>query len=292
MTGSFDPELNLIYWSVGNPGPDWDWQIREGDNLYSCSVLALDADTGEMRWYYQFTPNDSHDWDSTEDMVLVDREWHGEMRKLLLHGDRNGFFYVLDRETGEFLQATEFVQQNWNLGFEADGTPIVDPASLASEEGSLVYPSVIGGTNFQAPSYSPETGLYYLQAIDFGQRYVLAPEEYMEGVQYRGGGAQGIGEPADGAIKAIDPEDGTIVWEFPLVRMSFTAGVLATGGNVVFAGTSEGNMIAFDAESGEELWRFQTGSSISASPMSYAVNDKQYVALSAGNVLYSFALPE
>ena len=293
LTGSYDPELNLIYWATGNPGPDWDWKVREGDNLYSCSVLALDADTGEMRWYYQFTPNDSHDWDSTEDMVLVDREWHGEPRKLLLHADRNGFFYVLDRETGEMLQATPFVRQNWNQGFEDNGRPIVDPAAAASEEGAFVLPSVIGGTNFQAPSYSERTEWLYVEVIDFGQNYVLAPEKYEEGAQYLGGAAQSIPEePPLGAIEAIDPETGEIMWKFPLAQMSFRAGVLATGGNVVFAGTAEGNMIALDATSGDLLWRFQTGAPIFASPMSYEAGGQQFVALSAGNVLYSFGLPE
>ncbi len=292
LTGSYDPELDTLYWAVGNPGPDWDWQIREGDDLYSCSVLALDPSTGKLKWHYQFTPGDSHDWDSTEDMILVDREWRGQPRKLLLHADRNGMFYVLDRETGEFLQASAFVRQTWNDGFDDRGRPKVLDASRASREGSTVYPSVIGGTNFQAPSYSAATGWYYVAAIDFGQRYVLAPEMYEAGVQYRGGGAQGIGDPATGAIKAIDPETGEVKWEFPVSRMSFTAGVLATAGNVVFAATAEGNLLALDARSGELLWRFQTGSSISASPMSYAVDGKQFVALSAGNVLYSFGLPE
>lgn len=292
LTGSYDPELDTLYWAVGNPGPDWDWQIREGDNLYSCSVVALDASTGKLKWHYQFTPGDSHDWDSTEDMILVDRAWHGRQRKLLLHADRNGMFYVLDRETGEFLRGSAFVRQTWNEGFDDRGRPKVVAASRASREGSTVYPSVVGGTNFQAPSYSPATGWYYVAAIDFGQRYLLAPEMYEAGVQYRGGGAQGIGEPATGAIKAIDPETGEVKWEFPVSRMSFTAGVLATAGNVVFAATAEGNLLALDARSGELLWRFQTGASISASPMSYAVDGRQFVAISAGNVLYSFGLPE
>jgi alcohol dehydrogenase (cytochrome c) len=292
LTGSYDPELNTLYWTVGNPGPDWDWQVREGDNLYSCSVLALDPETGRLKWHYQFTPGDSHDWDSTEDVILVDREWHGQQRKLLLHADRNGMFYVLDRETGEFLQATPFVRQTWNDGFDQNGRPKVLAASKASPEGATVYPSVVGGTNFQAPSYSPQTGWYYVAALDFGQRHTLAPEMYQAGVQYRGGGAQGIGDPVTGAIKALDPETGEVQWEFPVSRISFTAGVLSTAGGVVFAATAGGNLVALDAKSGEPLWRFLAGASISASPMSYAVDGKQFVAISAGTVLYSFALPD
>ncbi|MEO8097031.1 MAG: PQQ-dependent dehydrogenase, methanol/ethanol family [Acidobacteriota bacterium] len=292
LTGSYDPELDTLYWTVGNPGPDWDWQVREGDDLYSCSVIALDPNTGRLKWHYQFTPSDSHDWDSTEDVILVDREWRGRPRKLLLHADRNGMFYVLDRVTGEFLQGTPFVKQTWNDGFDGKGRPKVRPSSMASREGAEVFPSVVGGTNFQAPSYSPDTGLYYAQTIDFGQRYVLTPEAFEGGKQYRGGGAAGLGGTQIGAIKAIDPETGTVKWEFPVSRISFTAGVLSTAGGVVFAATAEGNLIALDAKSGVLLWHVQTGASMSAAPISYAVDGQQFVAVSAGNVLYSFGLPE
>ncbi|MEP7353421.1 MAG: PQQ-dependent dehydrogenase, methanol/ethanol family [Acidobacteriota bacterium] len=292
LTGSYDPESDTLYWATGNPGPDWDWKVREGDDLYSCSVLAMDPNTGKLKWHYQFTPGDSHDWDSTEDMVLVDRMWHGKPRKLLLHADRNGMFYVLDRATGEFLQATNFVKQNWNEGFDAKGRPKVLESSKASTEGAIVAPSVIGGTNFQAPSYSPITGYYYVQTLDFAQRYTLAPEKFEAGKQYKGGGSASFGEPQIGAIKAIDPETGKIVWEFPVSRTSFTAGVLSTAGNVVFAATAEGNLIALDARTGKSLWHYQTGASMSASPMSYSVDGKQFVSISAGNVLYSFGLPE
>jgi alcohol dehydrogenase (cytochrome c) len=164
---------------------------------------------------------------------------------------------------------------------------------MASTAGAPVAPSVVGGTNFQAPSYSPITGYYYLQTLDYAQRYTLTPEKFEAGKQYKGGGAAGIaGETQVGAIKAIDPETGKIVWEFPLSRTSFTAGVLSTAGNVVFAATAEGNLIGLDAKTGKLLWRYQTGSSMSASPMSYAVDGKQFVSVSAGNVLYSFGLPE
>ncbi|MEP6963032.1 MAG: PQQ-dependent dehydrogenase, methanol/ethanol family, partial [Acidobacteriota bacterium] len=292
LTGSYDPESDTLYWAVGNPGPDWDWRVREGDDLYTCSVIALDAKTGKLKWHYQFTPSDSHDWDSTEDMILVDREWHGKQRKLLLHADRNGMFYVLDRVTGEFLQGTAFVKQTWNDGFDAKGRPRIRPASMASSTGAEVYPSVVGGTNFQAPSYSPETGWYYAQTLDFAQRYILTPEAFEAGKQYRGGGASGRDGPQIGAIKAIDPETGALKWEFPVSRTSFTAGVLATAGNVVFAATAEGNLIALDAKSGALLWHAQTGASMSAAPISYSVDGKQFVAVSAGNVLYSFGLPE
>jgi alcohol dehydrogenase (cytochrome c) len=292
VTGSYDPELNLVYWGIGNPAPDWNGDVRMGDNLYTDSAVALDADTGELKWHFQFTPHDEWDWDSVQVPVLADREFQGRMRKVILWGNRNGFFYVLDRETGEFLQATEFVRQTWNDGFGADGRPLIRPGSEASEAGNFVYPSVIGGTNFQAPSYSPETGWVYVQSIDFGQNYVITPAEFEEGAQYLAGGARSVGDPQIAMIKAINPDTGAVEWEYQVSRISFQAGVLATGGNLVFAATSEGNLIALEATSGELLWRFQTGATMQASPMSYAVDGKQFVAVSAGQVLYSFALPE
>jgi alcohol dehydrogenase (cytochrome c) len=298
LTGSYDPELNLLYWTVGNPTPQMDRSARAGDNLFSDSVVALDPDTGERKWHYQFTPNDGHDWDSNQDVILVDRMWRGRMRKLLLHADRNGLFYVLDRATGEFLSGTPFVYQNWNTGFDAKGRPIAAPGSNSSPEGSFyVFPSIGGGTNFQAPSYSPITGWLYLEYAESGRRYVSAPEAYQPGKQYIGRGADAAGGPKPGeptrsaGIKALDPDSGKTIWDFKISLGSLTNGVLATAGGVVFAATREGNLIALDANTGKSLWRFQTGAAMAASPMSYAVGGKQYVAVSAGNVLYSFALP-
>src|SRR4051794_1127707 len=219
LTGSYDPELNLVYWTVGNPGPQIDRSARgDLDNLFSDSVVAIDPDTGERKWHYQFTPNDGHDWDSCQAVVLVDHEWHGQRRKLLLHADRNGLFYVLDRATGAFLSGTPFVYQNWNAGFDRAGRPIAVPGSNSSAEGSFfVYPPVRGGTNFQAPSYSPLTGWLYLEYQESGQTYVSTPVAHEPGRQYIGRVAQGAapgaqpkpGEPSPSAgIKALDPETG------------------------------------------------------------------------------------
>ena len=305
LTGSFDPALNLLYWTVGNPGPQIDRSGRAGDNLFSDSVVALNPDTGQRVWHYQFTPNDGHDWDSAQDVVLVDRVWHGQPRKLLLHADRNGMFYVLDRVTGQFLSGTAFVYQNWNKGFDAEGRPLVIPGSNSSAEGSFyVYPTVGGATNFQAPSYSPLTGWVYLEYAESGQRYISAPTPYEAGRQYLGrapatGAASGPGSgpsngepPPSAGIKAIDPETGKTMWDFKIFQGSTTNGVLATAGGVVFAATREGNLIAVDARTGKFLWRFQTGGNMAASPMSYAVDGKQYIAVSGGTSVYSFALPE
>jgi PQQ-dependent dehydrogenase (methanol/ethanol family) len=302
LTGSYDPELNLLYWAAGNPAPHTDRTTRgEGDNLFSCSVLALDADTGQRKWHYQFTPNDGHDWDAAQDMILVDRVWHGQNRKLLLHADRNAFLYVIDRTNGSLLQATPFVHQTWNAGFDPGGRPLTVPGSNSSAEGSiLVYPTLVGGTNFQAPSYSPVTGLLYLEYAEGGTQFTSGPAEIERGRPYtgqgRGRGAAPERGPADpppsAGIKAIDPENGKTVWDFKISQGSLTNGVLATAGGVLFGAIRDGNIAAFDAKSGKPLWHFQTGGSMAASPMSYAVDGRQFVAIAAGNTLYAFALPE
>lgn len=292
LTGSYDPELNLLYWTVGNPGPDFDYKIRKGDNLFTCSVVALDADTGKRKWHYQFTPEDSHDWDANEDAVLIDREFGGRPRKLLVQANRNGFYYVLDRTNGEFLLASPFVKQTWNAGFTKEGRPIKAPNKDAEPEGNVVYPGLGGGTNWQAPSYDPARGWLYLSTQDYGQRYVLTPTPYEPGKAYWGGRSFGLPESPVAAIKALDAMTGATKWQFRIAQGSLSAGVLATSGSVVFAATREGNLIALDSDSGKPLWRFQTGANIATSPMSYAVDGKQYVAVASGGVLYSFALSD
>ena len=302
LTGSFDPELNLVIWAVGNPAPEFDRVARgEMDNLFSNSVVALDADTGKLKWHYQFTPDDGHDWDSVQDMVLVDRVWRGQQRKLLMHADRNGHFYVLDRTNGKFLLGTPFIYQNWNAGFDGNGRPQHIPGTNSSEKGSvLVYPTLGGATNFQAPSYSPVTGWFYLAFQEGGQVYRSAPQTITRGQQYLGRGraagpppARGPNQPATNAgIKALDPETGKTVWSYPLYQGSITNGVMATAGNVLFVSSRDGNILALDAKTGKYIWHYQTGGNHQASPISYAIDGKQYVALAAGNVVFSFTLQE
>ena len=255
LTGSYDPALNTLYWTVGNPGAQIDRSVRGNeDNLFTDSVVALDPDSGRRKWHYQFTPNDGHDWDSTEDVILVDRIWHGQNRKLLLQANRNGMFYVLDRTDGKFLSGTSFVYQNWNKGFGANGRPIEVPGSNSTPEpGFVVYPSVGGGTNFQAPSYSPVTGWFYLEYSESGQVYASAPVPFQAGRQYIGRGqgvavVPGPNDPVPSAgIKALDPETGKTVWDFKLFQGSLQNGVMATAGGVLFAASREGNLIALDA---------------------------------------------
>ena len=242
LTGSYDPDLDTLYWTVGNPGPDIDADVRSGDNLFSCSVLALDPATGRRKWHYQFTPGDSHDWDATEDVMLVDRMFHGQPRKLLMQANRNGMFYVLDRTTGKFLAGTPFVRQTWNTGFDENGRPKVVAGWDSRPEGSIaVYPSLVGGTNFQAPSYSPQTGWVYVETSDPGQRFLRTPQEYEQGRAIPGWAWTGIRRARQRRIKAIDPETGASKWEYRISRGSLAAGVLATAGGMVFAATGEGN---------------------------------------------------
>lgn len=297
MPGTYDPELNTVYWTIGNPGPVINGDVRKGDDLFTCSVVALDPDTGERKWHYQFTPNDTHDWDATEDTVLVDRVWHGQPRKLMLHADRNGVFYVLDRVTGKLLSATPFVRATWVKEWDANGRPVFADGWRSSPEGVTVYPSLGGGTNFQAPSYSPKTGWFYLVSHDSPGNYSSGPQAYEAGRQYQGrGNGGGFGAPAGATpntqgVMAIDPETGKVQWKFELSQAALPPGLMATAGNVVFVATTEGSFIALDAITGKLLWRYNTGGPLAASPVSYAVDGRQYVAISGTGALFSFALP-
>jgi len=293
MTGSYDPDLNLLYWGTGNPGPDYDGTVREGDNLYSDSVVALDADTGELKWHFQFTPHDIHDWDSTQIPVLADTTFDGEQRKLMLFPNRNAFFYVLDRETGEFLLGKPYAKQTWAEGLDENGRPIVRPNTAPTAEGTLVSPAITGGSNWWSPSYSPRTGLLYVTAYDSETRYFIRPTEYGVGQSYRAGGGETPLPPEKylRAVRAISPQTGEQKWEFPVNSRS-TSGLLSTAGDLVFGGTADGFFYALDALSGEELWRRNVGGRVHAGPMSYAVDGQQHVAIAAGNAIFTFALPE
>jgi PQQ-dependent dehydrogenase (methanol/ethanol family) len=295
LTGTYDPDLNTLYWPVGNPGPDTNGDVRKGDNLFSCSVVALDPDTGRRKWHYQFTPNDTHDWDSTEDVLLVDRLQDGAPRKLMLHADRNGVFYVLDRTNGKFVSATPFVRTNWVSGWDDKGRPITTPGWRSTPEGNTVFPSLGGGSNFQAPSYSPQTGWMYFAYNDSAGHYLSGPAPYEAGRQFwgrgSGGGFPGPSAGDEQGVQAFDPETHKAKWKFALTQNSLSAGVLATAGGLVFVASREGNVIALDAATGKPLWHFGAGAEIASSPMSYAVDGRQYIAVSSSGALYSFALP-
>jgi alcohol dehydrogenase (cytochrome c) len=289
-TGTYDPELDLIYWGTGNPGPDYDGSVRRGDNLYSCSLVALDAGTGKLKWHFQFTPHDVHDWDSNHVPVLADGEFGGRKRKVVMVANRNAFFYVLDRETGEFLLGKPFARQTWARGLDPKGRPILIEGMEASERGTLVYPGLHGGTNWFSPSLSRRTGLFYVSTRDEGTRFYVAPTRYRAGALFTGGGPAGIpGEEPTGWVQAIEPATGERKWKFETPTPPW-AGVLSTAGGLVFTGSNEGTFFALDDETGKPLWHFQTGGWINANPMSYSHMGRQYVVVPSGRALIAFAV--
>ena len=290
VTGSYDPELNLIYWGTGNPGPDWNGDPRPGDNLYSCSLLAVDASTGKLKWHFQFTPHDVHDWDATEIPVLLNAEIGGRRRNLIAMANRNAFFYLLDRATGEYLLGTAYAKQTWAKGLDGRGRPIVLPDTEPTVEGNLIWPSLQGATNWFSPSYSPDTKLFYVSVREMGAYYYKGEAVYKPGTFFAGGGERALeGDKASGAIRDLEVETGKVKWEFTLKSPPW-AGVLSTAGGVVFGGSDEGNFFALDALSGKELWDFQTGGAIAANPISFLIDGKQHVAIAAGHSLFVFGL--
>jgi alcohol dehydrogenase (cytochrome c) len=292
VTGTFDPDLNLIYWGTGNPAPSDDTSGRAGDNLYSNCVVALDADTGKLKWHFQFTPADAHDWDATEVPVLVDLSIDGRARKLLAFANRNGFFYLLDRANGKFLLAKPFSHVTWATEVGPDGRPRLLPAAAESKEGTVVCPAAAGATNWMSPSFSPQTSLLYVSVREQCDFFVGIPQAFHPGHPYIG---SVYFKPADerpwGALRALDPLTGQIKWEFKYLSAPW-AGVLSTAGGLVFSGDMEGYFIAFDARTGKELWHFGTGSPVYTSPMTFALNGKQYIVITSGGALFSFALIE
>ena len=293
ITGAYDPDLDLVYWGTGNPGPDWNGDVRLGDNLYSDSVLAIDHETGGLEWYFQFTPHDVHDWDAIQVPILADLTMDGEERKVMMWANRNAFYYTLDRVTGEFLVGTPFAKQTWAVGLDSNGRPIRVPDTSPTPAGTLVSPPVVGGTNWFSPAYSPSTELFYVQAYDGEDIFYKRDEDYVEGDRYTGGGFQQP-LPAENyvsAVRAIDPRNGDIRWEYEIQPRS-TAGMLATAGDLVFSGSVDGYFYALDARTGAELWHVAVGAMVHSAPMSFAVDGRQYVTIAAGNVVFTFGLPE
>jgi alcohol dehydrogenase (cytochrome c) len=289
LTGSYDPEANLLYWGTGNPGPDYIGDVREGDNLYSDCVIAVDADSGKLKWHFQFIPHDVNDIDANQIPVLLDAVYRGKPRKLMLFANRNAFYYVLDRITGEFLSARPFARQNWTKGLDARGRPIPNPATVPSAEGAVVYPDDDGSANWHSPSYSPQTGLFYQNVRELGGIYFRTEANYEPGKVFTGAARRKIpNEEGWGALRALDALTGETRWEFK-VHTPPWSGILSTAGRLVFSGTMEGDFFALDAESGKLLWRFRTGGPIWAAPISFLSEGKQYVAVAAGGALMMFS---
>ena len=293
--GSYDPELNLVYWGTGNPAPDFNDDERPGDNLYTCSVVALDADTGKLKWYFQFSPHEDHDWDSDEPAILFNATIDGKPRKLLGLANRNGFYYVLDRATGKFVTGQPFVKETWAKGLDANGRPIPAPNQEPTlGAGTLVYPSITGGVDWTSPSYSPQTGLFYVSVHETGAYFIKGTGKIEPGPPkgiVGGGGIRALaGEQSYGAIRALDATTGKLRWQFKLLAPAWVP-VLSTAGGLVFSGTDEGNFFALDALSGKPLWQFYMGHSARSNPVSYEVDGKQYIFVTAGNAYIAFTLP-
>jgi len=306
VTGSFDPELNLTYWGIGNPGPDWNPAQRKGANLYADSAVALDADTGKLKWYFQFSPNDPYDYDSVQIPVLADAMWGGRMRKLLLWANRNGFFYALDRTNGQFLSGHPFVKVNWASGLDDSGKPVATPQPPEAP----VYPGVQGGTNWYSPSYSPRTGLFYVSAWeDYATLFAPEENEYQAGRRFMGGRPLSPiprspvpsirGFPINtateaaghGAVLALDIVTGQRKWKFEMTDVT-DSGILTTASDLLFTGGREGYFQALDARTGALLWKASVGGQVSAAPITYEVDGKQYVAIAAGHALFVYGLRE
>jgi alcohol dehydrogenase (cytochrome c) len=297
-TGTYDVVTNQIFWPTGNPAPSNRGEGRAGDNLYSNSLLALNADTGKMNWYFQFTKHDEHDWDATQVPVMIDvpsvdpKLDAGRGKHLIAQANRNGFFYVLDRITGKLISATAYGKTTWSDTKDAEGRPVAKKEASPTLEGHTVCPGALGTTNFMAPTYSPQTGLFYVTARDQCDIFSTAPQPYEAGHAYYGSAyfPSEDARPYLGFLKAIDRATGEIKWRFEHTSPTWS-GVLSTAGGLVFTGDAEGNFIAFDAAAGKPLWHFQMGGAVYAAPMAFAVDGKEYVAIAAGSAVYAFGLP-
>jgi alcohol dehydrogenase (cytochrome c) len=294
LTGTHDPSMGLLYWPTGNPCPDFNGDERRGDNLYSDSVLALEPATGKLRWYFQFTPHDLHDWDAQQTPMLIDADFGGRRRQLLAQANRNGFFYVLDRGTGQMLLAKPFVEKlTWASGVGPDGRPRAIGGSAPAEEGVRACPAVEGATNWMSTAYNPETRLFYVMALEKCDIYKKSDAVWKAGESYYGGGTRSApGEPGRKYLRALELETGKLAWEVAQEGPGDSwGGVLSTAGGLVFFCDDSGAFAAVDARTGKRLWRFETNHRWHASPMTYSADGKQYVAVAAGPNIIAFGLP-
>ncbi|MDQ2776223.1 MAG: PQQ-binding-like beta-propeller repeat protein, partial [Acidobacteriota bacterium] len=292
MPGTYDPELNTLYWGTSNAAPDFDGAVRPGDDLYTACVLALDPDTGKLKWHFQFTPHDLYDYDAVETAVLVNAPYQGVQRKLLVEANRNGFLYVLDRTNGKFLTATPFVKKlNWAKGIDEAGRPIrtgIEPTA----NGALICPDMTGATNWFSPSYNPSTHLLYFMALENCELFFLKPQQFTEGREFYATGAKHApGENGQKILMAFNPETGKLAWQYPQIGSAQSwGGTMTTAGGLLFFANDAEAFEAVDARSGKSLWHFNTGQSMHASPMSYSVNGTQFVAIASGSDIFTFAL--
>jgi len=293
MPGTYDPQLNTVYWTTSNAAPDFAGDSRPGDDLYTACLLALNPDTGELKWYFQFTPHDLYDYDANETPVLVDVEEAGVVRHLLVQANRNGFLYVLDRSNGKFLRATPFVQKlNWATGVDASGRPVLS-GRIPTAQGTSICPGINGATNWFSPSYNPDAGLFFVMALESCNVFFSKPKPFTKGETYYGTGTKlAPDEHSQKVLLAYSVAEGKAVWRYPQVgRGDSWGGTLTTAAGLVFFGDDAGSLEAVDAQTGRALWHFNTGQTMHASPMTYMVDGVQYVAVAAGSDIFSFSLP-
>ena len=288
ITGTYDPETNTTFWTTGNPSPSNRGEGRAGDNLYSNSLLAIDPDSGKLKWHFQFTQHDEHDYDATQIPVMLNEGG----KKLIVQANRNGFFYVIDRNNGKLIRAESYAKVSWSKDKDAIGRPVAAKTGSPTPDGNKVCPGAAGATNWMSPTYDPQTKLFYVTAREQCDVFSTAPQPYEAGHAYYGSAyfPNDDAAPFYGALRAIDPGTGRIKWEWKHPSPTWS-GVLSTAGGIVFTGDAEGNFIALDAAGGKVLWHFQCGASVISSPMTYSINGKQYVAVAAGSALFAFGLP-
>ena len=295
VTGAYDPEQNALFYGIGNPGPDYHSESRLGDNLYSDSLVALDADTGKLRWHYQFTPHDVHDWDATEVPILADLPIGGQTRKVVMFANRNGFYYTLDRTTGKIIVAKPFVKTTWATEIGADGRPVLQPGHTPNEKGEVTCPDIAGGTNFWPGAYDPSTRTFFVNAREACMTFYAWKPEYKQGERFTGGAGQRVKSTemqAYGALRALDPATGERKWEFKYLNLS-TAGLMTTASGLIFSSDGDGNLLALDSRDGKLLWRYQMGATMhGTSPITYMVDGRQHVLVPAGTTLTAWALPQ
>jgi len=284
MTGTFDPDLNLLYWGTGNPNPVLSGDARPGDNLYTCSIVALNPGTGKLAWYFQPSPHDVHDWDAVETPVLFDGDFNGKPRKLLAQASRNGFFFLLDRTNGQQLVTAPFIDQTWAKGIDSRGRPIAKPESAPSPDGALVEPGSDGASNWMAPSFDPQTGLFYVTARRIFSIFYLTTTGKAEGWAGRD-----LNLWANSTLRALDYRTGKLVWNHELGNGESISGILTTAGHLLFTADNSGNLLALDPATGKTLWHLNAGGHLDSSPMTYQLDGRQYLLFAVQDNLFAFA---